>query len=110
LIEYLGKLSAGSAEHRLIDPKMVHRALIVWLRLRQAAGSRLPVPDASPGPDGSLLYTWDQDGHHLELELFPDAPAEFFYTDRASGAVWEQDWVIGAPLPEETTGKLRLFM
>src|SRR5438034_355379 len=44
------------------------------------------VPDARPGPNGELLYSWDRDEHHLELEIFLDAPAEFFYENDTRGS------------------------
>jgi hypothetical protein len=72
-------------------------------------GNLLSVPDACPGPDGQLLYTWDHGDHHLELELFPDAPAEFFYENDTTGDVWEATYIVGKSVPAGAMDKLRIL-
>lgn len=69
-----------------------------WCSLYYFMDKRLPVPDAGTGPDGQLLYVWDKGMHHFEMEIFPDAPAEFFYLNRETDETWELDYIIGEPL------------
>jgi hypothetical protein len=77
----------------------------MWQVLKQmppaGTGKALPVPDASPGPDGELLYVWNKDEHHFELEFIPGAPMEFFYRNRNTGAIWGTVYSQGEDLPEE---------
>jgi hypothetical protein len=81
-----------------------------WTQLWLALPYALPVPDACPGPDGQLLYTWDQDEHHFELEIFPNGSGEFFYRNRTTGKLWGVDYVIGEQVPQEAIDKLKLFL
>ena len=80
-----------------------------WNDLKAASGNLLPVPDASPGPDDQVLYTWNNGEHYLELEVFPEGSAEFFYRNRESGQLWEYEYTVGAVLPQDVNDKLALF-
>ena len=42
----------------------------------------MPIPMACTGPDGRMLYSWDNKQHHFEAEFFPDGKIEFFSMDR----------------------------
>lgn len=95
---------------RDIDIQTGEFAWIAWNYLSDAMLNRLSVPDACPGVNGQLLYTWDRDEHHLEIEIFPRASAEFFYRNRISGQLWEDDYEINASLPEEAIAKLNYFL
>jgi hypothetical protein len=106
LVDYL----YGIVDQELVTPRLARRAWQAWTALSDSVGNALLVPDACPGPNGELLYTWDREGHHLELEIFPDAPAEFFYENDNSGEVWEAAYVIGEPIPPEALDRLRLFV
>jgi hypothetical protein len=106
LIDYLDGITADA----LITPEMARLAWDAWNKLSVAIENALPVPDACPGPDGELLYTWDRGEHHLELEVFPASPAEFFYRNRASGELWECEYIIGEPVPIDALTRLRLFV
>jgi hypothetical protein len=106
LIDYLDRITAD----KLITPQMARLAWDAWNKLSGATENTLPVPDACPGPDGVLLYTWDRGEHHLELEIFPASPAEFFYRNRTSGALWECEYVIGEPIPNDALTRLRVFI
>lgn len=103
---YLGAISrAGEIDH--------HTAVLcwrAWLSLRNATSSLLPVPDACPGPDGQLLFTWDRGDHHLELEVFPNGIGEFFYRNRQSDELWEHIGTVHDPIPDSVKAKLSLFI
>ena len=105
LAYYLGTVSnAGDISHEAATT-----ALIVWNEISKTLRA-LPVPDAAPGPEGQLLYTWNRGEHHLELEIFPEAPAEFFYYNRASEETWQEDYRVGEPLSEAALARLSLFL
>src|SRR5713101_6782623 len=84
LVDYLYQI----VDQELVTPRLARRAWEAWAALSNNMGNALLVPDACPGPNGELLYTWDRDADHLELEIFPDAAAEFFYENDASDEVW----------------------
>src|SRR5438093_1546188 len=104
LVDYLYAI----ADQELVTPQLARLAWQAWSSLSDCMSNALLVPDACPGPSGELLYTWDRDGHHLELEIFPDTPAEFFYENDSSGEVWEAAFVIGESVPPGALDKLRL--
>jgi hypothetical protein len=106
LVDYLNQ----SVDQELITPRVARLAWNAWTSLSNSTGNALLVPDACPGPDGQLLYTWDRGEHHLELEIFSDAPAEFFYENNSSGEVGEATLIIGEPIPAEALDRLRLFV
>ncbi len=80
-----------------------------WQHLREAAARDLSVPDAAPGPEGQLLYAWNKSEHHLELEIFPNRPAEFFYFNRVSQEAWEEAYHIDQPLSQQAQDKFAIF-
>src|SRR2546423_15629017 len=62
-----------------------------WRAWEDAASAvpGLEVPDACPGPDGSLLLTWDRGEQHFELEFQPGEAPMFFYANRETKELWE---------------------
>lgn len=78
LATYLREIETGG----YISASTAADARRIWDELNRATHARLPVPNASPGPDGMLLLTWDRREHHLELEFLPEKPPVFFYFDR----------------------------
>ena len=92
-----------------LSPNTASLAWEGWKALSTAMSDRLPVPDACPGPDGQLLYTWDKKEYHFELEIFPDGLGEFFYMNRVTGETWEYDHRMGDEIPNEVKVKLRIF-
>lgn len=80
-----------------------------WTLLNEVLSNAIAVPDASYGPDKQFLFLWDRAEHHLELEIEPDGAAYFFYRNRLSGTVWDNNYQIGKPLIPEIIEKLRLF-
>jgi hypothetical protein len=85
-------------------------AMKSWKALSTASDKKLPVPDASVGPDGQLMYTWDRGGHHFELEIFPDGSGEFFYFNRHTNEMWGYDYVAGDVVPEKVVNRLKPFL
>jgi hypothetical protein len=107
-LKYLDEVSTG--DHPLITPETASLAVKAWGLIWAASGGKMPVPAACTGPDGQMLYAWDQGRHHLELEIIPLKPAEFFYKDRQTRELWGEDYTIGDPIPAEAVEKFRFFM
>ena len=97
------------AEERLVTMDAALQAWRIWETLSAATHNALLVPDAAPGPDGQLLYAWDDREHHLELELFPDGRAEFFCRNRETGSLWGADFHAGDALPVDALKHLERY-
>lgn len=93
----------------LISAGIASAARRAWEILFEATGYALPIPAACTGPDGKLLYSWDKGRHHLELELIPGQPAEFFYRDRQTGDLWGEDYDLTQALSADAIQKLKLL-
>jgi hypothetical protein len=105
--DYLSRVSAGA--NASITPETAAKAMKAWNAIWAASGGLMPIPAACTGPDGEMFYSWDRGRHHLELEIIPGQPAEFFYRDRETEQLWAEDYIIGEPLPAEAIRKLQLF-
>ena len=92
-----------------ISADVAIRALSAWFTLRGAMLENLSVPDAAPGPEGQLLYAWNNVEHHLELEVFPNGPAEFFYLNRFSNDSWEDEFNVNTPVSQRVHDALSIF-
>lgn len=68
----------------LVSKNIADSAWELWQGLDDHFLGELPVPTASPGPDGQILYTWDQGEHHLEIEFVVNEPATMFYMNRTT--------------------------
>jgi hypothetical protein len=106
--EYLRRVSSDGRSP-LITPATARKSWDLWLAVRNAVGSSMPVPSAATGPDGVMFYSWDNGEHHLEAEIFPDRDTEFFYRNRSTGELWGEDYS-GGSLPAELLGMLKLFL
>ena len=93
--------------HRHLAPSTIAWSLYALAQLR-ADVPRLPMPDAYPGPNDELLYTWDRKEHHLELEIYADGSMEAFYRNRNDGSLWAGD--VGLPaIPDAWLGWFRIM-
>ena len=108
-LEYLKEVSTKGANPP-ITPETAALARKAWYAVWESTENALPIPAACTGPDGQMLYTWDRDRHHLELEIIPGQAAEFFYRDRTTGTLWGEDYVVGSELSAEAIQKLKLFL
>jgi hypothetical protein len=106
-LRYLARVSMG--ERALITPATAELAMRAWHTIWTASRGQMPIPAACTGPGGQMLYAWDHGRHHLELEIFPQKAAEFFYKDRQTRELWGEDYNVGDPLPDEALKKFKLF-
>jgi len=107
-LKYLREVSTGNDP--LISPDTALLAVRAWRLIWAASNGKMPIPAACTGPDGQMLYAWDQGRHHLELEIIPQRPAEFFYKDRETRELWGEDYTIGDPIPAEAVERFKFFM
>jgi hypothetical protein len=92
-----------------ISPQLSRAAWNALEDIRDIVGPNLEVPDAIPGVDGKLFYTWKRGNHYLELEMLPDGSGEFFYRNTDDGETWTEGYKLGGTLPLRPTDKLQLF-
>jgi hypothetical protein len=109
LVRYLRRISEGDENTRFISSGMANMAWEAWLLLSEATDERLSVPTASPGPDGELLFHWRSGQRYLELEIFEERPAEFFYNDEGTDELFGCEYVIGQTIPSEIKERLVHF-
>jgi hypothetical protein len=107
-LEFLDRVTKGESPPITIETAELARS--AWQLIWQESGYRMPVPAACTGPDGEMFYSWDRGRHHLELEIIPGQPAEFFYRDRETGEFWGEEYTIHDPLPSKILARLTLFM
>jgi len=107
-MNYLRDVSIG--ENPVITPETASLAKKAWMLIWASTGGKMPIPAACTGPDGQILYAWDRGRHHLELEIFADRAAEFFYKDRETRELWGADYNVGDRIPDEALQKCRFFI
>jgi len=81
-----------------------------WVLMNRAMSNQLSVPNAHTAIGGQILYTWDRGAHHFELEIFPDAPSEFFYLNRETDEDWDYIYNVGDQMADALVEKLSLFI
>ena len=92
----------------LISEETKSQARLAWIMI-EGCGDRIPVPAAVTGPDGEMFYSWNRGPHHLELEIIPGQPAEWFYRNRETEEYAGDDWTVGEIFPKGWFHKVRLF-
>lgn len=108
-VKYLVEVST-KGDTPLISRQTASRAKEAWMAILEATDYRMPVPAACTGPGGEMFYSWDRGRHHLELEIIPGGPAEFFYRDRETEDLWGEDYEVGTTLAPPMIEKLNLFL
>lgn len=92
LQEHLDWLDRIHAEGSISSEVMSESKIILNRIIEDAKLREPPIPCACTGPDGQILYSWDKDEHHLELEIIPkewELPQEeFFYRNRNTKHYW----------------------
>lgn len=78
---------------------------IMLLPIIQDKG-RLAVPAAATGQDGTLLYCWDKDDHHLEFEC---KNSDFFYVNRKTNEMWTEEKCLKEPISARLFEVLEIF-
>lgn len=81
----------------------------MWRDLSEVMENKLPVPDVAAGADKQILFSWDNDEHHFELEIFSAGIGEFFYLNYQTDRTWEEEYHIGDPFSDDVSGFLTLF-
>ncbi len=106
LFDYLASLVLD--QH--ITARTAGDARRAWEQLVKEFGSRVPVPDVGAGPDGQILFSWNNDEHHFELEIMPEGIAEFFYLNMRTDKMWSLSYSVGNSLPNHVAEGLHPFL
>jgi hypothetical protein len=104
--EFLSRLVTDMV-NPLVSPATVEQARAVWEATRRAA--EIPVPAASVGVGGTILYAWDSGEHHVEVEIGEGQLAEWMYVNRQTGETWFASRDAAASLSTDLLAKVRLF-
>lgn len=86
----------------LTNPATESLAQQAWRRLDEVFLGDLAIPDAAPGPDGQILFTWDEGEHHSEIEIDTNGDATFFSLNRQTREARESAFNV-----ERLTGEIR---
>lgn len=78
-----------AVEQQFVLQSVVNQATAAWWHCFRLTDGRLPLPATSAGPDGKLMYSWDNGEHHLEFEFAEDSGLEIFYRNRLDERLWE---------------------
>lgn len=86
LIDYLEE----QVEINALTDATAKRALDVWNLIDASMNRRVEVPDACPGPDDTLLYSWNKGDLHFEAELPANSETlvEFFFLNHDNDETW----------------------
>lgn len=74
---------------KLISREIHDEADAAFNLLKRLYEGTLQIPATCTGPDGRLMYSWDKDEHHLEVEFIPNELTELFYRNRKTEEIWE---------------------
>ncbi len=92
----------------LVGSEVTGAAKEAWWKIFAVTDGLMPYPAGCAGPEGDLLYYWDFNEHHLELEFALNRIPEFFYRNRLTNELWES--VLDAEsIPQDAVAKLKLF-
>ncbi|MCE7988193.1 MAG: hypothetical protein DYG89_44100 [Caldilinea sp. CFX5] len=100
----------NSVQAQEVARQVAANAWKVWKKLESIFESKLPAPDAGIGPDGQILYTWNQNSHHFEIEIFPEGIIEFFYLNFRTDETWEYDDQAENSISEAVIEKIRVTL
>jgi hypothetical protein len=79
----------------------------LWSKVCASAVVHVPVPHAGPLPDGGFQFVWDNEPHHLEVDILPDGSMEWFYRNRKTDEFDGDDFSGG--FPEALQDRFTLF-
>jgi hypothetical protein len=92
-----------------IAPSVGRLAWKMWYKIDAESGGQLKIPNASPGPNGNILLTWDNGRHHFECEVESNLAIALFYADRIQHLAWELLTRLNEPLDTRVKRVLELF-
>ncbi len=109
--EYVDALSQVRNGEQLISCELARTALKVWWKFYGSWAGELSVPDVGPGTNGDLIFIWKRDGHYLSVEMPPGSPADIFYRNDRTGAIWGVEFDPNdRNVPEPLVEKLSFFL
>lgn len=74
---------------KIVSPAVSGIAREIWLNAHRISKQRMAVPSACANAEnGSLMYCWDTEQHHLEIDITPGAGIELFFLDLKTQTQW----------------------
>lgn len=95
-----------------ISSEFKYLILSVWEKIKDVAdinGVYLTIPDACLGENDNFMFTWANNEHYLECEIFSTGAVEFFYRNKITKDVWGDDINLNDILPMQLINKIFLF-
>lgn len=82
---YLDKL----VRDKIVSPAVSGIAREIWLNAHRISKKKMAVPSACANTEnGSLMYCWDTESHHLEIDITPETSIELFFLDLQTRTQW----------------------
>lgn len=104
----LSKLHAFLSEKLLSGLISEETRSLAWescMALREKTGAR--VPNVGIGFDRGVLFFWNEEYRHLELEFIPGKGRYFFFLENGADRAWCNEWI--DDLPEPAVECLKMF-
>ena len=103
-----GLLSDGQQAGEISEATL-NQSMTIWHNIKGIIPGILAAPSLDFMSEGRVLLTWNQGEHHLDIEIIPNAPIEFFYRNRNTDETWEYEYEAGAKLPHEVFQYINKF-
>ncbi len=88
----------GDPREGAISP-LVASFASAFLREMRRTVPELPVPTIAEGPSGYIGLTWEANGHHVNVEIYPDGHVENFWENLATGELGSEEVHHRRPTP-----------
>ncbi len=109
--DYVNRLADDRDGGRSIGPDVARTALKLWWKCFGSFDGSLAIPDVAAGEAGELLFIWKHSHHYLSVEMTADGPAEVFYRNQKTGAIWGRDLNLSdREIPGPILGRLAYFV
>lgn len=113
LLHYLDSLAhEATRPDSRFSLEAVENAWFVWQTLRDFFGDQdayLAVPNACPGEDDNVLFSWDSTRFYAECEIFGDGRVEYFYRNKETEAFDSEEVDVTSSCPENVMDWLSHF-
>lgn len=73
-----------------VGAEVVEQARVVLTRVRTALRT-IDIPTIASSPAGLIGMTWENSGHHCNVQIHHDRRIEFFGEDLATGELWSYE-------------------
>lgn len=93
-----------------IDPGLILSTKKLWELLRTLTGKLLHTPAAGPTDEGTMVLAWDNNEHHVDVDVGLDGCYEWFYSNRLTGSYDGDEAIQVDVVPELLREKIELLI